>query len=88
MTKGTISQTGTSLRRASQISKDSQNATQAQEEVNAYQQQLQDLEAQMNNEISSLISNGDAGNIKVETTSVHPRKSDISVEKVALVWWS
>lgn len=86
LTKGTISQAGTSIRRATKIGKDSKDASQAQEDVSVYQQQLQDLETQMNSEISALIS-GDALSIEVETTSVRPRKSDISVETIALVWW-
>lgn len=87
LTKGTISQAGTSLRRASRMNKDSKDAAQIQNEINIYQQQLQDLETQMNSEISA-ITNGDVSNIIVNKTFVRPRKSDISVEKVALVWCS
>jgi hypothetical protein len=87
VTKGTISQTGTSLRRATQIGKDSQDATQAEQEVENYQQQLQDLDNQMNGEISSLNADANPDSIKVVTTSVRPRKSDVSVEKISLAWW-
>lgn len=87
LTKGTISQTGTSMRRASRIGKDSRDAILAEQEFKNYQQQLQDLEAQMNSEISDLISKRDIEGIKVDTLSVRPRKSDITVEAVALVWW-
>lgn len=87
-TRETISQTGTTLRRASQISKDSQDAMQAEEELKGYQQQLQDLEDQKKAEISALLSDGGPENVKIETISLPPRKSDIMVEKVALVWWS
>ena len=88
MTKGTISQTGTTLRRATQIGKDSQDVIKAEENVNIYQQQLQDLQDQMNLEISALNLNSDVNNLKIETTTIRPRKSDITVEKVALLWWS
>lgn len=88
VTKGTITQSGTSLRRATQISKDSSDAAQAEKELKDYQQQLEDLDAQMNNEIAALNLIEKAEDIKVESISVRPRKSDISVEKVALVWWS
>lgn len=88
VTKGTITQTGTTLRRATQIGKDSQDATQAEQEVENYQQQLQDLDDQMNGEISSLNADANPDSIKVATTSVRPRKSDISVEKISLAWWS
>lgn len=86
LTKGTISQTGTTLRRATRMSKDSRDATQIQKEVGLYQQQLQELEAQMNSEISSMITSGDMGSLAIETTATGPRKSDISVESVSLVW--
>ena len=86
ITKGTINQTGTSLRRATQISKDSQDAAQAEDDLKTYQQQLQDLEAQMNNEISAMV--GTDANIQVETTTIRPKKTDINVEKIALVWWA
>lgn len=87
LTKGTITETGTSLRRATQIGKDSQDVTLAQGEIGVYQQQLHDLENQMNSEITALAVSSDAGNVKVDTTLVRPRKSDVSVEKIALVWW-
>lgn len=88
VTKGTISQAGTTLRRAGQIDKGSRQATQAEEEVEAYQQQLRDLETQMNNEMATLSVDSNPQSMTIETLSIHPKKSDISVEKVALVWWS
>ena len=75
------------MRRVGQMSKDSQSATQAEEDFNLYQQQLADLEAQMNSEIASLSLGINGTNIELETISVRPRKSDISVDKVGLVWW-
>jgi len=86
ITKKTISETGTTFRRASRITEDDRLASDAQEELKNSQQQLQDLEDEMNREIfpSSLNS----GEINIETLSIHPRKSDISVEKIALIWWA
>ena len=86
VTKGTISKTGTSLRQATQMGKNSQDITQAETEFHTYQQQLQDLEAQMNSEIAA-ITQEDSENLTIETTTIRPRKSDISVEKVGLLWW-
>jgi hypothetical protein len=86
VTKGTISQTGTTLRRATQIGKDSQDVSQAEEGLATYQKQLQDLEDQMNAEISSITGSGE--DITLETISIRPRKSDTSIEKVGLLWWS
>lgn len=88
VTKGTITETGTTLRRATQISKGSQDVALAEEQVKVYQQQLEDLEAQMNVEVTAIIAKSDVENIKVGSISVRPRKSDILVEKVALLWWA
>lgn len=84
ITKGTISQTGTTLRRATRMSKDSKDADQVQREIASYQQQLQDLENQLNSEISSLEINADT--TPIDTTSIRPRKSDIDVDTVAILW--
>lgn len=86
ITKGTITQTGTSMRRAGKISKDSLEASRAEEDLKSYQQQLTDLQSQMNEEIAQL-NTTDSSSIKVETLIVRPRKSDISIDKIALVWW-
>lgn len=88
VTQGTITQTGTSLRRVTRTSKDSQDATLAEEAVSTYQKQLQDLESQMNQEVETTMSQQEAENIVVDTTTIRPRKSDISIEKMMLVWWS
>lgn len=87
ITKGTISQTGTSIRRATQIGKDSTNIAQAEQDLQNYQQQLQDMQAQLNSEITALTAKG-ADDIKLESTEIRPRKSDITVERIALVWWA
>lgn len=85
LTKGTISQVGTSMRRAGKIEKGSQAATDAEVDVSTYQQQLDDLLSEQQSQIAALT---DINNVKIETITVRPRKSDISVEKVALIWCS
>ena len=87
ITKGTISQTGSTLRRASQIGKESQQAADAEEELKACQQQLDDLNVQMNQEITDLSTSCSPENIPIESLSIRPKKSDISIEKIALLWW-
>lgn len=87
LTKGTISQAGTSIRRAGQMGRDSQDAGQAEGDLKMCQQQLQDLESQMDKEISLIALGGEAKSVKLNKIDLRPRKSDISVEKVALVWW-
>jgi hypothetical protein len=87
VTKGTISQAGTTFRRTSRIGQENRMATAAEDEVASYKQQLQDLEAAMNNEMAAASLGGSSVSSAIEELSLHPRKSDISVEKIALLWW-
>ena len=86
-TKGTISQAGTSMRRVGKMSKDTQEVSNAEEEYKALQRQLDEVQAELNNKIAKIPSSIDPSNIQIETVALKPRKSDISVEGVALIWW-
>lgn len=78
LTKGTINQAGTTLRRVGQISKNSQDVSQAEESVEALKQRMEDLRSQMEREIS-----GEQSGV-----TIRPRKGDTTVEFIALVWGS
>ncbi|MBA3720947.1 MAG: ATP-binding protein [Parachlamydiaceae bacterium] len=86
ISKGTITETGTSMRRAGRIGKESQEATNAEENYQGYQQQLDKLQAEMNTEITNSVAIGDSSEIKLENIDIRPRKSDIAIEKVGIVW--
>lgn len=88
ISKGTITETGTSLKRATQWGKNSQDISQAKEGLDVYQEQLENMEDQMNSEIAVLNADVDGENIPIETTEIRPRKGDIAVEQVALLWWA
>lgn len=85
VTKGTITQAGTSLKRAGKVGQETQTVSQYEESCKAYQRQLDDLEAQLQMEINNSYA-GDPSSINLETIVVRPRKSDISTEKIVLVW--
>ncbi len=87
ITQTTISQAGTSLKRAGKIGRDSQDTVRAQETYEELQQQLQELQRQMDQELSQMDLNVDPQSLILETISIPPRKADIAVEKVALLWW-
>lgn len=86
ITQGTISGAGTSLRRAGRIEKESQAATAAEQEFKTYQQQLEELQQQMKDEIAHVSMIENPNSIKLETIVIRPRKSDITIEEIALVW--
>lgn len=83
VTKGTITQTGTSMRRAGRITKENQNVNKASEDSKFYQTQIEELRDQRDKEIAQI---NDNGNYPIETIIIRPRKTDIAVEQIALVW--
>ena len=87
ITKGTISQAGTSMKQLGKMQKGSQDVERAEESYKNYQQQLQDIENELNLEISQTLASMDAAGLKIDKATVRLRKGDISVEKVALLWW-
>lgn len=87
VTKGTISQAGTSMRRIGKVTKDSQSAEYAEEDCQSIQQQLNDVQSQLDQEIDRVPKSVDPAIIKLDEIKIKPRKSDISIEKIALIWW-
>lgn len=83
VTKGTITQAGSTLKKAGRMQKESRDAAQMQQEIDRYQTELEELEAKLNREIASI---GSPDSIQVETLAIAPRKSDISVGQVAVLW--
>jgi len=62
------------------------DVTRAKETVEALQQQLADLQAQFDAEANELASQIDPLTESLETIEIKPKKTDISVQLVALVW--
>ena len=86
ITKGTISEAGTSLKRVGKISSGSQDINRAKENVESFQEQLDRLQSEMEEEIAKITKLQTADKIDIQSITIRPRKSDISIEKVALVW--
>ena len=58
----------------------------AKETLQVYQQRLQELEDQLGQEAADLQSRIDPQNEKFETVTIRPKKTDITVQLVALLW--
>lgn len=87
ISKGTITQAGTSIRKAERITKEHQDAARAEESLGSLQQQLQDLQNERDREVAEAMARADPNKIDIEKTSIRPRKSDIKVNEIALVWY-
>lgn len=86
VTKGTVTDASASLKKASRIGKDQRELNDAEENVQECERQLEKLESEMNNEINSLTAGVDPNNVPIDSLTIPPKKSDITVEKIALVW--
>ncbi len=82
----TINRAGTTFRRMGRIGKESQDVTNSEETLTVLQQQLQDIQVQLNDDIAKVTAI-DVANLKLDEVTIRPRKTDIVVDEIALIWW-
>lgn len=82
----TVSKAGTTIKQAQRIGKDQESAASAEENLKIYQQQLQELQNELQTQVMALLTQVDSSKMQVEKISVHPRKTDIVIDAVGLVW--
>jgi hypothetical protein len=81
-----ISKASSAARRVSGASKERADVAHAEADVEAIRSQLEALNAELDAEVSRLESEFDPATVAIETVRLKPRKSDIAVEDMALVW--
>jgi hypothetical protein len=81
-----ISRATTAIRGAGRAIKETQDVGRAEENVEALQQQLTDLESQFKSESDALAAATDPLNEKFESIAIRPTKANIAVKLVALAW--
>lgn len=82
----TIGKATTVARGAGRVMKDSKDVTLAEENIDAIDQQIADLDAQFKTETEALAASIDRMTGEMETVSLKPTKANISVRLVALAW--
>jgi Mg-chelatase subunit ChlI len=81
-----IGKATTAIRGAGRVMKESKDVSQAEDNVAALQQQLAELEAQFKAETDTLAAATDPLTEKLESLSLQPTKSHITIKLVALAW--
>jgi hypothetical protein len=81
-----ISKASTAARSVSRASKERADVAHAETDAQAVREQIEALNAELEAEVSQLESEFDPAAIPVEMRPVKPRKADIAVDDVALVW--
>jgi hypothetical protein len=77
---------GSAARSAGRLGKESGDVSRADENREVIEQRLSDLQNELESEVSRLRSELDPATVAIEQTSVKPRKTDIDVRTVALLW--
>lgn len=86
LTKGTISQMGTSMRRVGRVTKENQQTVMAEEAVKSNEDAITELQIAEKDEELKLKESVDESLKKIEQIYIKAKKSDIIIENVALVW--
>ena len=81
-----LGKAATAARSMGRVGKERTDVTHAEADIAALREQYATLEAQLEAEVAGLESTFDPASIQVETVAVKPRKSDIEVTDLALVW--
>jgi hypothetical protein len=82
----TLGRATTAARGAGRILKEGQDVQRAEENVQALQQQLAELQAQVEQETAALKASVDPLSEELEALEIRPRKTDISVRVLSLGW--
>ncbi len=86
MSSTNLTRAASSMRSAGRAMQQRQDVAQANESVEAVQQQLADLDAQFQAETDKVQSGFDVDALALEEIAIRPKKSDITVSQVSLVW--
>lgn len=84
--RSAISQAGTAIRSASRVSREQEDVRHAVEQLNALRDKREALTERIESEIQAIRDRLDPELMTYETRELTPRKSDIAVERVTLVW--
>lgn len=81
-----LGRVGTAARAATRTYKERQDVERAGESVAAVQQQIDELNADLQNEIADLQAKSDPATEQLEPIEVRPKKANIAVKLVCLAW--
>ncbi len=83
---GNVGRATTAARGASRAARERGDVGRAQEDAEALEQQLQELEAEFEERLEAVRDQWDDSELVCEELPIRPRKADLTVERVALVW--
>ena len=82
----TLSRGSSAIGRATSAYKQHQDVAMAGERVEDLAKEMETLRAEMEEEVRRLAEEHDVSNLKLETETLKPSRSDVKVGQVALLW--
>ena len=86
MSRTNISKASTSVRSLGSAAEQRGDIGRAKEKLEAYQEQLEEMERQFDSDVAELELEYDVEALELESLELRPRKSDIQVEAISVVW--
>jgi hypothetical protein len=83
---GNVGRASTAVRSATRIGREKDDVTRADESLDVLKQRLASIQAACEQEVASLQASLDASSLALTTQELAPRKSDIAIGTIALVW--
>jgi hypothetical protein len=81
-----VSKAGTAIRSAGRVSREAEDIRQAEETLQALNKNRNDLDAEVESEVQTIQDKYDPDLLELKNKEIRPRKSDLSIERVVLVW--
>ena len=77
---------GTSIRSMGRTSKEKADIARAKQELEELNAKLEEMDKEFQADLEAVKTKYDVDNLEIEELSLSPRKSDISVERMAVLW--
>ncbi len=81
-----VSRAGTAIRAVGSVAKEAEDIRHAREQLDGLLERHQDLDAELQTEVQEIQDSFDPDLMELAPDEVKPRKSDINVQRVVLVW--
>jgi hypothetical protein len=85
-TSGSVGRATTAMRGAGRVAREKDDVKRAREDLKVLEQQLQDLQLEFESQVEKLHARVDPDRMVVERFRLRPRKGDMTVQTVGLLW--
>ena len=83
---GTVGRASTAMRGVGRASREKGDISRAMRELEAQQEKLMEMEREFEHEAEAIREAADPSALELKKVDIRPRKSDIAIDRIALVW--